>query len=154
MRTVMAVVRAGEHFADAFLEIGLHVAIHARIAVDRFRDLVERFIVRRRRIDADPVFAEIHADHFVHDEGLADVGAEVADAGDRTQLLAGLDRDAVHFRPRHAGFGEPVHEEVAFFEGGQQFRPSCGHHLASVGDFSESADAEDHGAGQPMTPTV
>ena len=71
------------------------------IAVDGFLNLVERFVV----VDADgstliqfsPKYMPYN---FVHDEGLADVGAEVADAGNRPQLLAGLNRDAVHFRPR------------------------------------------------------
>ena len=76
------VARAGEHLADALLEVGLDVAPQTGIAVDDLLDGGERLVVVDRRVDADPVLAEFDAVRLVGDERLADVGAEVADAGD------------------------------------------------------------------------
>ncbi len=48
------------------------------------------------------------------------MGTEVADAWNRAQLLAGLDRDAVHLRPGSARLGQPVHQKVSLLEVRQQ----------------------------------
>ena len=49
-----------------------------------------RLVVVRLRIDADPVLAEVDAEHLVGQERLADMGAEVAHARDGAQFLARL----------------------------------------------------------------
>ena len=112
--------RTGEHFADALLQVGLQVAVQPGVALHHLVDGVHRLVVVDLRVDADPVLAEVDAHHFVGGEGLADVSAEVAHAGDGAQFLAGPGGDAHHFRMRGVGLGHPMHQEVAFLEIGQQ----------------------------------
>ena len=88
MRTTIASSAPVEDLPDPFLEVGLHVAVQAGVAVDDLLDLRERLVVVGRGIDADPVLAEVGADDLVGMQRLADVRAEVAHARDRAQLSA------------------------------------------------------------------
>ena len=115
--------RAGEDLLDALAQVGLHVALHARIAVDGARDGRERLVVVGVLVDRDPVLAEVHAVDLVAEQRLADVRAAVAHAGDLLQVLAGRHRDAVLLLDVRRRLGEPVHEEVALLEVRQQLRP-------------------------------
>ena len=83
------VAGAGQHLADPLLEIRLHVALQSGVAVDDLLDVGDGVLVVDGGIDADPVFAEVHADDLVGGERLADVRTEVSDARDLPQLLAG-----------------------------------------------------------------
>ena len=107
---------SGQHLPDSLLQVGLHVAIEAGIAVHRLLNFRHRLVVVDRGIDADPILPEIDADHFIHDQGLPDVGTEVADARYAPQLFARLNGDPVHFRPGGTGLGQPVHQEVPLLE--------------------------------------
>ena len=80
----------GEHLFHALLEVRLHVALQAWVAVDDLLDLRDRFVVVDVRRDADPVLGEVDAVGFVGQQRLPDVRAEVVHAGDCPQLLADL----------------------------------------------------------------
>ena len=134
---------AGQDLADALLEIGLDVATEPRVALDHLVDLVERLVVVDLGVDADPVLAEVDADHLVGGQGLADVGAEVADPGDGPQLLAGRGGDADLLGMGGAGRGHPVHQEVALLEVGEQ-------RLAEGGQDAEAE--QDHHQDQGQAP--
>ena len=81
------IARTGQDLADPLLEIGLHVAPQAGIAVDHLQDGGVRLVVVDGRVDADPVLAELDTVRLVGDERLADVRAAVADTRDRSQLV-------------------------------------------------------------------
>ncbi len=119
---------AREHLSDAFLQIGLHIAVDARVAVHHLLNGVERRVVVGPGIDAHPVLGEINPDRLIRHQGAADVRAEVPHALDGPQLLAGLDRDPVHLRMGGAGLGQPVHQEVPLLERREQLFPELRHH--------------------------
>src|SRR5262245_58519795 len=115
--------RTGQDFANALLQIGLHIAVEAGITLHHFLDPGVRLVVVGVPADADPVLPEIDADNLIRGEGLADMGAEVAYARNGAQLLAGAGRDAQHLGKRRVGGGDPVHQEVALLERWQQRVP-------------------------------
>ena len=90
---------SGQHLPDSLFQIGQHVAKDAGVAVNRRLNFMYCLVIVDRRIDADPILAEMHTDHFIHDQGLSDVGTEVAYPRNGSQLLAGLNCDPVHLRP-------------------------------------------------------
>jgi hypothetical protein len=115
--------RAGQDLLDALAQVGLHVALHPRIAVDGSCDRRERPVVVGVLVDADPVLTEIDAVDLVAEQRLPDVRAAVAHARDPLQVLAGLDRDAVLLLDVRRRLAQPVHEEVALLEVRQQLGP-------------------------------
>ena len=116
-----------QHLPDPLLQVRLHVPVDPRVALDDLLHLGERLVVVGRRIDADPVLAEVDADHLVREQRLADVGAAVANARDRPKLLAGPDRDPRLLGPRRARLRQPVHQEVPLLEIGQERLPEERH---------------------------
>ena len=111
---------AGEHLLDALAQVGLHVAVETGIALRRRVDRRQRLVVVDARVHADPVLAEVDAVHLVGEQGLPDVRAAVAHARDLPQVLAGRDGDAGLLRRGRARLAEPVHQEVALLEVGEQ----------------------------------
>ena len=95
MRTTTDSLVPVSDLLDALAQVGLHVAVDARVALDRPLDGRERLVVVGLRADADPVLAEVDAVDLVGEQRLADVRAAVAHAGDLAQVLAGRDRDLV-----------------------------------------------------------
>ncbi len=135
----------GEDLLDPLAEIGQQVAVEAGIAVDDGLDLGHRGVVVDLGIEADPELGEVGADDLVGHLGPADVGAEVAHAGDGPQLLAGPLGDADHGLERRARLLHPVHQEIVLLEMGQEL-------LAQERDGGErqdegAAEDEEHAAG-------
>ena len=112
--------RPGENLLDALAQVGLHVAVEARVPLDRPVNGRQRVVVVDVLVDADPVLAEVDAVDLVAHQRLADVRAAVAHAGDLAQVLAGPHRDARLLRRGRARLGQPVHQEVALLEVRQQ----------------------------------
>ena len=77
--------RASQNLLHPLAEIGLHVAIEARIVVSNLLHASKGLVKVSFWIDTDPILAEIGSDDLLHDQGLPDVGAGVADAGDGAQ---------------------------------------------------------------------
>src|SRR6185312_2093271 len=71
--------RSGENLFDALVEIGEHVAVDARVAVDDALNRLDSLVVVRLLIDADPVLGEVHARDFFAEERLTDVCSERSD---------------------------------------------------------------------------
>ena len=143
--------RAGQDLLDALAQVGLDVALHARIAVDGALDGGQRLVVVDVLVDRDPVLAEVHAIDLVAEQRLADVRAAVAHAGDLLQVLAGRHRDAVLVLDARRRLRQPVHEEVALLEVRQQLRPQrrVDHQPGERRDEREAdrraGPAQDHG---------
>ncbi len=112
--------RAREDFLDALAQVGEQVALESRVAVHDGLDLGDGRVVVDRRIEADPQLGEVRADDLVGHFGAADVRAEVPDAGNRHQLVAGPFRDARARLDRRARLLDPVHQEVVLAEVRQQ----------------------------------
>ena len=121
------VARAGQHLADAFLEVGLHVPLEARVAVDDLLDLGEGLVVVGFRRHADPVLAEVDAHDLVGHRAWPMWAPKLRTPGMAgSSLLASVViRDLL--RQRRARRGEPVHEEVPLLEVGQELLVQAGH---------------------------
>ncbi len=91
---------SGQHLVDSFVEIGFHIVEEPRIAVDHLLDGGHRLVVVGLGIDADPVLAEIDAVDLIGQQGLPDVGAEVAHPRNGPQLAADLGHDPPLFDAR------------------------------------------------------
>ena len=135
-------LRSGDDLVDALVEVGLDVVEHPGISGHDMFDRPDGLVVVDLRIDADPVLGEVDAVDLVREQGLPDVGSEVAHARDRPQLAAGLHRHAVLLGDRGAGLGDPVHEEVTFLELGEQRLPELGQH-DEAGQHDERGGGED-----------
>jgi hypothetical protein len=110
----------GQDLADTFLQVGLYVPPESGIAVDHLLDGSACLVVVDLGIDADPVLAEVDAVGLVGQQGLPDVGAEVAHPGDGAQLPAGRGGDPDLLRVGGARRGYPMHQEVPLLEVGEQ----------------------------------
>ena len=93
---------------DMFLQRTLHVP-----------DRGEGPVVLRGGVHADPQLARVDVDHCVRHHRSADMAADVANAGHRTQCSAGVVRDARHRRMRRPGGRVEVHHEIALPERGE-----------------------------------
>jgi hypothetical protein len=111
---------ARQHLPDPLFQVRLDVAPDPRIPVDDLLDRLARLAVVDGRVDADPVLAKVDTDDLVREQSLADVGAAVADSGDRAQLDARCRGDADLFLVGRPRCGHPVHEKVALLEVGQE----------------------------------
>ena len=100
--------------------VSLHVVRDPRVTVDDVLDRGRGPVVIGCRVDADPHLGRVDVDHLIAEHGAADVSADVADAGDRTQLGTDATGDAAHFRLRCAGPANQLDEQVALFEGRQR----------------------------------
>ncbi len=108
--------RPCQDFLDALTQVGQQIAVQSRIAIHDRLNLRDRGFVVDGRIEAHPQFGEVRSDDLVGDLGAADVGAEVADAGYRHQLVAGAFGDASHRIDRRARLLHPVHQKVVLTE--------------------------------------
>ena len=111
---------SAEHLAHPLLQVRLHVAVDARVAVHDVLYLVKGAIEVRVGIDADPELCEVGAHHLVGDLRAADVGAEVPNARHREELGSSPLGRARHRLERRAWLSDPVHEEVVFGEVGEE----------------------------------
>ena len=85
--------RAGQDLLDPLPQVRLHVAVEPGVALDRRMDGGQRRVVVDVGADADPVLAEVHPVDLVGHEGLPDVRAAVADAGDLPEVPARTNGD-------------------------------------------------------------
>ena len=108
--------RTCQYLADSFLEVGLQIAVQPGIPLHHLVDGRDCLVVVCRRVDTDPVLAEVDAHHLIGGKGLTNVGPEVAHAGNGPKFLAGPRRDAHHLGVRGARVRDPVHQKVAFLE--------------------------------------
>ena len=129
----------GQDFLDAFLQISKQVPVQSRVSVHDFLDLRDGGVVVDLGIKTDPEFGEVGAYDFIGDFGATDVRSEVTDAGDGPKFLADLHGDSAHGFQRSAGFFDPVHEKIAFFEVGEKLLPKPGD-----GDAGEEEDHRQH----------
>jgi hypothetical protein len=114
---------AGQDFLDAFLQVGEQVPVQSRVSIHDFLNFRDGGVVVDLGIKTDPELSKVGTYDFIGDFGAADVRSEVADARDGPEFLADLHGDSAHGFQRGAGFFDPVHEEIAFFEVGEEFLP-------------------------------
>ncbi len=117
---------SGEDLVDPFVEVGQHVVIQARVAIDHLLDLGERLVVVGGGIDADPVLTEVRADDLLGQERLADVGPEVCDAGDRPEVLTRRGDDPPLLRSEVPGFVIQCIRKSRSLNSGSNASPRCG----------------------------
>src|SRR6185312_9292285 len=108
--------RSGENLFDALVEIGEHIAIDARVAVDNATNRLDRLVVVRLLVDADPVFGEVHPSDLFTEERLANVRAERSDTRDSPQVVTDACRYSRCLLRRRARGGDEMDQEVAFLE--------------------------------------
>src|SRR5215216_6999527 len=105
--------------------------IEPRVTVDLILNGGQSLVIVHRRIDADPVLAEVHTDYLLPQESLPYVRSAVAHARDLPHILAALSHDTRLFLRRAGGLGQPVHEEVSLLEGRKQVLPERWYHRDS-----------------------
>ncbi len=143
----MAPLGACQDFLDALGQVGQQVAIQSGIAIDRLLHVGDGFIVIDFWIDADPELREVGTIDFIGDFGATNVRAEIIDPVDRSQLLAGSDRDPVHCFDTNSWLFHPMHQEIRFLELGHQFLSEHRNRNASRNEHRE--DETDNRPGNP-----
>ena len=92
MRTTIGSLEPVEHLVDPLVQVGLHVAVQAGVAVDHLLDRGQRLVVVGLRVDADPVLGEVDADDLVGQHAWPMCEPKLRTPGmARSSLLAAVD---------------------------------------------------------------
>src|SRR5437867_9984474 len=103
----------------------------AGISANRLLDCLNRWIVIRIRINANPVLTEVDAHNLFGQESLPDMRAYGLDSRDCTECLSACGCDPCLLGVRSAGRRNPVRKKVTLLERGEElFAELWGHDQA------------------------